>query len=457
MTNRHFGLLLGITAVLFTFQNCGRSGFDTISDELSLNGVNPNSKNTNPIAFDVGFDTISYNSCIPSVRSSPGYFTIKATAGGGRGGARLSPEFLATASSQLRPVLGNAEVLDVQYKELIEDTNPETELQAAFRSTTDLQATYLGTAIDGTWGKMDYLSHDSWLTPLVDSARRRGNQFVGYSARAPSNKSNFDFRFSQDFGNGADYWSGLLSIQGFRACVAQGCQGFGRFNLALGFSEPSNTKLIRGPAASTSAQLYAYGRGYQLQFGHPRDPTSTNVNQVFVDHGPRAVKGIVEYDLRTQNQILEGGAPTRWSCMEIPIMSPNQRGYAGAYQTSGTDDSGQALCNPMQGDYAKNNFAALNLAKVREILPAENWQLGYQNIAGGSRLCAIPVGFDCYPTESYQRFVNGSAQPHPYYVSYRPAQACINEENLAVELTKTGANALNRVCGQYVSVCTKQP
>jgi len=459
MTNRHLSLLFIIAAVIFTFQNCGRSGFDTSGDAtlLSVNGLNPNSKNTSPVAFDVGLDTIAYNSCVPSVRTAPGYFTVKATAGGIRGGVRLSPDFLTSANSQLRPILGNPTVLDVQYKELIEATNPDTELQAAFRATTDLQATYLGTAPDGILGRMDYLSHDSWLTPLVDSARNRENQFVSYSARAPSNKSRFDFKFSQDFGSGNDYWSGLLSIQGFRACVSQGCQGFGRFNLAVGFSERSNPRLIRGPAANNSAQVSAYGRGYQLQFGHPRDPTSNNVSQVFVDHGPRAVKGIIEYDLRTQNQILENGSPTGWSCTEIPIMSPNQRGYTGFFQTSGVDDNGQALCNPMQGDFVRNNFAALNIDKIRQILPPESWQLGYQNIAGGSRLCAIPIGFDCYPTESYQRFVNGVPTPHPYYVSYRPGQACINEENLAVELTKIGAEALNRVCGQYVSVCTKRP
>ncbi len=458
MTNRHFGLLLGITIVLFTFQNCGRTGFDTSEDEtlLSVNGVNPNLKNSNPVAFDVGLDTISYNSCVPSVRTAPGYFTIKGTASGARGGARLSPDFLTTSATQLRPILGNAEVLDVQYKELIEDMNEGIELQAAFRSTTDLQATYVGSAAEGIWGQMDFLSHDSWLTPLVESARRRGNQFVGYSSRAPSNKSKFNFSFNQDFGNGSDYFSGLLGIQGFRTCLSQGCQGFGRFNMAIGFSEPSNTKLIRGPASSTAAQLLAYGRGYQLQFGHPMDPTATNPNQVFTDHGPRAVKGIIEYDLRTQNQVLENGSPTRWSCSEIPIMSPNTRGAPADPQTSSRDQASigsPALCNPMSGDFARTNFSALNLAKIREILPPESWQIGYQVTSSGTRLCAIPVGFDCYPNEPYQN--SGGSVSYPYYVSYRPNQACVTEDNLAVSLM--GNNAFNRVCGHYISVCTKQP
>ncbi len=475
MTNRQFGLLLGLSLILFTFQNCGRSGFETAGEDdlLSVSGVTPTSKDSTPIAFEVGLDTIAYNSCVPSVRTTPGYSTIRATAGGARGGARLTPQFMASAASQLVPILGNPQVLDVQYKQLIETTNPGAEAQAAFRSISDLQAVYTGTAPDGIWGKMDYLSHDSWLTPLVDSARRQNNAFVGYSARAPSQSARFDFKFSQDFGSGTDYWSGLLGIQGFKSCVVNGCQGFGRFNLAVGFSEPSNKKLIRGPAANSAAQVYAYGRGYRLDFGHPRDPTSTNPNQVFTSHGARAVKGILEYDLRTQNPISDGATPNSWSCFEIPIMSPNNRGPTSDPQTSALDDvkgfvidpvtglpttqplPRQNLCNPMQGNFAVGNFTALRLEKVREILPAANWQLGFQNINGSSRLCAIPTGFDCYPTEAYQRFVNGVAQPYPYYVSYTPGEACINEENLAVELTKTGDAALDRVCGHYVSVCIK--
>lgn len=464
--------IASLAVIVSTFQNCGRSGFDTAGDDtlLSVSGVTPTSKDSTPVAFDVGLDAIAYNSCVPSVRGVNGYSTIRATAGGPKGGVRLTPEFLTSAASQLIPINGNAAVVDVQYKQLIESTNPDAELQAAFRSTTDLQATFTGTAPDGVWGKMDYLSHDSWLTPLVESGRRANNAFVGYSARAPSNKARFDFHFNQDFGNGSDYWSGLLGIQGFRACISQGCQGFGRFNLALGFSEPANKKLIRGPASNSSAQSLAYGRGYLFQFGAPANPD--NMSQVFVDHGTRAVKGIVEYDLRTQNPVVEAGVPTRWSCFEIPIMSPNQRGPATNPQTSALDDftidpqtmqqlPREPLCNPMQGNFAIQNFTALNLSKLRELIPSQNWQLGYQNVLNGAgqvatRLCAIPVGFDCYPNEPYQKFVNGQAQPYPYYVSYHPGEPCINEENLATELTKTGDQALDRVCGHYISVCTKQ-
>lgn len=464
MTNRQFGLLMGLSLILFTFQNCGRSGFETAGEDtlLSVSGVTPTSKDSTPIAFEVGLDAIAYNSCVPSVRTTPGYSTIRATAGGSRGGARLTPQFMASAASQLVPILGNPQVLDVQYKQLIETTNPGAEVQAAFRSISDLQATYTGTSIDGTWGKMDGLSHDSWLTPLVDSARRRGNAFVGYSARAPSSTARFDFNFSQDFGSGSDYWSGLLSIQGFKSCVVNGCQGFGRFNLAVGFSEPSNKKLIRGPTSNSAAQVYAFGRGYRLDFGHPRDPTSTNPNQVFMGHGARALKGIFEYDLKTQNLVSDGATPNSWSCFEIPIMSPNKRGARDFPQTSALDNrvgadpaSRQPLCNPMQGNLAVGNFTALRLEKVRELLPASSWQLGFQNINGGLRLCAIPTGFDCYPTEAYQKFEAGVARPYPYYVSYAPDEACINEENLATELTKTGDAALDRVCGHYISVCTK--
>lgn len=466
--------IAGLAIIVFTFQNCGRSGFETAGEDtlLSVSGVTPTSKQTSPVAFDVGLDAIAYNSCVPSNRQASGYATVRATASGPKGGARLTQDFLTSAAGQLIPILGNPDVLDIQYKQLLESIESGAEVQASFRSSTDLQATYTGTAPNGVFGQMDYLSHDSWLTPLVDSARRRGNAFTGYSARAPSNKARFDFSFSQDFGNGTDYFSGLLGIQGFRACVTQGCQGFGRFNLAVGFSEPSNPKLIRGPSAASAAQSLAYGRGYLFQFGPPKNPDNTS--QVFIDHGNRAVKGIVEYDLRTQNPVVENGQPTRWTCTEIPIMSPLPRGQPDNQQTSALSEityspqgvafPREPLCNPMSGNFAIGNFNnidGLNLAKVRELLPSHSWQLGYQNVLNGagqgvSRLCAIPVGFDCYPSEPYQRFVAGQPQPHPYYVSYFPGQPCINEENLATELTKTGTAALNRVCGHYISVCIKQ-
>ncbi|MFN9065797.1 MAG: hypothetical protein ACK5V3_01100, partial [Bdellovibrionales bacterium] len=250
----------------------------------------------------------------------------------------------------------------------------------------------------------------------------------------------------------------------------------------------SNPRLIRGPSSGSSAQVSAYGRGYQMVFGAPRNPD--NMSQVFADHGSRAVQAITEYDLRTQNPVIENGQPTRWSCTEIPIMSPNPRGRTENQQTSALSEivyvtetqidpitgepeqvqvalPREPLCNPMQGNFAisslntVNGIPGLTLAKLRELLPPQAWQLGFQNVLNGagqpvSRLCAIPSGFDCYPQEPYQRFVNGQPQPYPYYVSYFPGQPCINEENLAVELTKTGDAALDRVCGHYVSVCVKQ-
>ena len=64
MTNRQFGLLLGLSLILLTFQNCGRSGFETAGEDdlLSVSGVTPTSKDSTPIAFEVGLDTIGVES-----------------------------------------------------------------------------------------------------------------------------------------------------------------------------------------------------------------------------------------------------------------------------------------------------------------------------------------------------------------------------------------------------------
>lgn len=458
VNRRTIAVFAGISIILFSFQNCGRSGFQAFDDaellSASLTGTNPGGKASAPLAFEIGLDSIAYNSCVPNVKGAAGYFTLKATAAGNRGGVRLSNEFLSTAASTLRPVLGNSQVIDVQYKELIEKTNANLELQVALRSVTDMRAAYTGSVKGGVWGSFDYLTDDSWMTPLVASARRQSNAWVGYSNRAPSNKSRLDFSFNQDFAAN-DYWSSLLGTQAFRACTAQGCQGYGQFHIAVGFSEEQNRSLIKSPVAYTTAQTKAYGRGYQLQYGYPNN----NPNG-----GMRVVKAINEYDLATGTPIVEGAAPAQWKCLEIPIMSANQRGNASYPQTSSVDnrivdttDPSHFLCNPMSGGFAVQSYNQMNLAKIREILPPNQWQLGYQNVGGASRLCVVPIGMDCYPNENFPNFqINGNQLPYPYYVEYETSRRCINEDNMAAELTRADQSALNAVCAHYITVCTKQ-
>lgn len=441
MRRRLGALLLSTAILLFSFQNCGKSNFASTEGEdlLTSTGVDIN-KNTAPTAFEVGLDMIAYNSCVPNVKGASGYFTMRASAGGNRGGIRLDPAFLQSASSQLRPIFGNSEVIDIQYKELIAETNPGAEVQLALRSVTNYRAAFTGSSPKGVWGANDFIGDDSWLSPLVESARRKNNQWVAYSNRAPSSKSRLDFSFNQEFMS--DYWSNLVSAQSFRNCVNQGCQGLGNFVLAAGFSEPADKTQIRGPASNSQDQIYAYGRGYRLGFGYADGRP---------ENGMRVLDSVQEFNMATQNPVVENNATTNWTCTKIPIMSSVQRGPVDAPQTT------SQVCTPMDGTWAVNNFAALNLAKIREVLPSHQWQLGYQNRAGlPSRLCAVPVGFDCYPNEAYQNYqTNGSTLPYPYYVAYNN-EPCINEDNLGTELTKVGSAAMNRVCGHYITVCTKQ-
>lgn len=453
---RRLGVLLTSTAVLLlSFQNCGKSNFASSEGEdiLTSAGVDI-SKNTEPTAFEVGLDMISYNSCVPNTPGAAGHFTMKASAGGSRGGIRLDENFMQSASSMLRPIFGNSDVLDVQYKTLIEETNPEAEVQLALRSVTDYRAFYAGSSRDGIWGANDFIGDDSWLTPLVDSARRKNNAWVAYSNRAPSSKARLDFSFNQAFTT--DYWSNLLSAQAFRNCLNQGCDGYGNFVLAAGFSEPMDRKQIRGPAATSSDQIYAYGRGYRLGFGYPDSRP---------ENGMRVLDSVQEFNMATQNPIIENGATANWTCTKIPIMSSVQRGHPSYPQTSSyervaisdTETVDEPLCTPMNGSWAAMNFGTHKIDKIREVLPAHQWQLGTQTRPGQApRLCAVPVGFDCYPNVPYQKYLsNGTTQPYPYYVAYNN-EHCINEDNLGTELSKTGAAAPDHVCGHYITVCTKQ-
>jgi hypothetical protein len=488
---KRVALLAGIGGILLTFQNCGRSGFDTVDESAlmssSLIGTNPNGKASAPVAFDVALDAIAYNSCVPNMKSHPAYFTLRTSAGGTRGGVRMTSEFMQAAQSQLRPILGNSEVLDVQYKELIDVTNEGMEVQVALRSATDFRTVFNGASQTGIWGAMSYLSHDSWLTPLIQSARRGGNAFIPYSARAPSNQSRMDYSFNQEFPS-QNHWDSLIGASGFRSCVTQGCQGFGQFHIAVGFSEPGNRSVIRSPTAYSSTQSKAVGRGYQLQFGYPFNNPAL---------GLRVVKGVAEYNMANGQPVLEGNQPTGWSCVEIPIMSPNQRGLAirnqqpvprqtaaldpryddrAPGQPLGTNpqtglpipsDEAPAyyrnLCNPMTGSFGATLATQFNLAKIREILPPSQWQLGYQNVSGQSRLCAIPVGgLECYPTsEQYPNYnQQGQANPYPYYVDYYPPLSqediCINEDNAQTLLSQQGQQGVDSVCAHYITICTKQ-
>ncbi len=458
MSRRLAVLLTGIALILFSFQNCGRSGFQTYSEDALLSssvaGLSPGGTASAPIAYDVGLDTIAYNSCVPSVKGSSNYFTLRASAGGTKGGVRLTSDFMSSAASTLKPILGNPDVLDVQYKELIEKTNAGLEAQVALRSVSDLRAAYTGAVQNGIWGTFDYLVDDAWMTPIVDSARRKNNAWVGYSAQAPQGANRLDFNFSQDF-PASDYWSSMLNAQQFRTCVVQGCQNYGQFNIAVGFSEPSSNTLIRSPASYTNAQTKAYGRGYQLHFGYPSNIAGT---------GLRVVKGITEYNMVDNTQVVENNAATQWSCMEIPIMSSMQRGSSTQPQTSSVDnrfattDANHYLCNPMTGNFAASIYNQVNLAKIREILPPSQWQLGYQNFAGTTRLCVVPIGMDCYPTaETFPNYNStGQSNPYPYYVEYDPTRSCINEDNMATQLTRTDTGAWSGVCAHYVTICTKQ-
>jgi len=446
--------------VVFFFQNCGQSTFEMNDDQgiISSNAASV-TRNTAPVAFEVGLDSITYNSCVPNNRGAGGLFTLQISAGGTRGGVRLTPSFLQTAQSQLTPILGNAQVLDVQYKQLLEQTNPNIEFQVALRSSTDYRAYFDASPNSAPWGRMDYLSHDSWLTPLVESARRNNNQFVPYSPRAPSMQpriqSRIDYSFLQN-APAADYWSGLASAGNFRVCLAQGCSNTGRFAIAAGFSEAGNPNVIRGPTAVTnSAQTSAYGRGYFLQFGYPDNRPEA---------GLRVVKGIQEFNMQNQQPVSDtvNGPANAWDCTEIPIMSSLPRGPANNQQTAEFDQADAAgaraaLCNPMRGDFAVQNFTALRLAKIREILPPQHWRLGYQVTPAGTRLCAVPVGFDCYPNEPFQNFnaQTGQSQPFPFLVAYTPGVSCLNEDNFQAALANVG-NQISRVCGHYITVCLKR-
>ncbi|MFP5520564.1 MAG: hypothetical protein ACLGGX_11715 [Bdellovibrionia bacterium] len=429
---RRLGLTLVGLSLLVSFQNCSQSGFETdeglVSEEaasesettpaLSTMNVDKYGRtiakklDAMPLAYSVGFNQITYNSCSgKSIASKAGMFSLKFGAYGS-GGLRVSQEARNYYMDQnnFRPIAPATELTLGQKKNYLYDSplNRDLVLQMAWRTKDRPGWLRSSKPVAGK----DYkdltmnLSDDRMLDPLVKSDQSWVRHFPFATETKFRNLEGFLF-YNDSEGNAEFFRDDLQS-----GMSTDGTQGM----VAFAFRKETGDPQIPLMVNENSNGDKAYGVGYTFGFGSygtiPNNPTNI-------------MKTIDEIDLNT------GGATGAvWSCPNSLVFKIVRR------------EDAAANCPTESFSAAADVVHRQNLAIVRNQLPAGLWDV---NI---SRRCVVPKGFECYPNETRNGAVVG--------VNYSGnSQECFQAHKPASHYSAANPGAVLNYCAQHISICLR--
>ncbi|RYZ89838.1 MAG: hypothetical protein EOP06_08740 [Proteobacteria bacterium] len=403
-------VIAGGGVLIFSFQNCGKAGFDDALDTTSIGTVDAKSASA-PFAYDASFDQITYNSCANTGASNkPGFFSFRAGSYVGAG-VNVRPEFFTYAKSNLKPAYPATEITVEQYKAFAAGTpeNSEATLQLSLRTrgapnqllTAGGAAPILG--YDFVNLMMD-LTDDRMLEPVFRSMGASVN-FFPLASTVTQRVMEGSISYNKDIGMAHSVRNELIN---------------GRM-LALTYTAFRGAPYgARAPANNSDATV-AYGRGYIMNFSTEIAPYTILLNgnpavQPDIYNPNNTLVGIQEVNLE-QPSVSTGAA---WNC-------PQARRYV----IMRVQDA--AACPADSYDrLADANYRA-ELEVARRHLRPDQWDISVD------RRCAVPKSGSCY--------MNNSGVEEA--VEYNQANQCY----YGVTGVPT-RNVTNR-CAEYISICNK--
>lgn len=417
-TFRLVSLACASLALMMSFQNCGKAGFDGAQMEENFAS---SLKSGLPFAFEASFDQVSYNSCFGAgLSAKPGFFTLQAGAYD-TGGVKITPDFkvFAKTSGVIRPEYPATEVTDDQVKVALaqSDTNVETVPQMALRSRSNVQQVRTPGGSSPTIGfdiisMLDDLTDDRWMDPLV-----RQTAVTSFFNLAPEAKRRFEAKVSYNNDEAmAQFLRDDLSTSGM---------------MALTFKQRSDlggAQAARSPSATDSR--VAYGKGYFMTFEKGISPYTRLYGQAnpqpHLLNPNNLLTQIQEVDLKNPS-VVTG----TWTCPEVRRYLVVRLADKAAYCPP---DPYSAMLTGANGMSAADYRREYEI--IRRHLKPEYWDVSV------TLRCAVPKDGNCYPNE----VLNGQ----PVAIEYDQTQPCFQ----ALPDVQYSSVPTKR-CAQYVSVCTR--
>lgn len=269
--------LAGGVAVSLLFQNCGKAGFESVSEETSLDLNAPSATGQDlgagAFAFDSRLDQITYMSCPnpTTATAANGYFIFKAGSYApwvfngvnyGGGGTRLNSNFYNWAAASLKPVYPNTSVTHQQMRKFISEDGRTQGAQLQFGfidreypSQPPFGGFQAGTHIVDVTGS---LTDERWSYGLLPDSGYVAGTYSRFFPLAPLEGGSLV--------ESQLYAGGGVTSENIRQLVTK--DNFSRGN-SIGTSMLSLTyKSLNGegwkPRMPSSTQVY--GKGYQFTF-----------------------------------------------------------------------------------------------------------------------------------------------------------------------------------------------
>lgn len=414
--------------LLISFQNCSQNGFETEDALLAgesaggLDSANTSKYGTDvasklaamPIAYRVGFDYVSYNSCSGAdLAQRPNAFSFKfgAFESGGLALSTQARDYL-NDTSNFRPVAPATQLSLAQKKAYIYDSqiNRDLALQLAWR--TKGQPGWLRN--NSPVVNKDYkdvtmnLSDDRILDPIAKNDVSWSRHFpFAPDVRQRRLESTF---FYNETSAVAEFLRNDLEF----GASADGSQGMLAFAFRKTDQDPKVPMMLNDNVDGSSA----YGVGFTFSFVTQPEAVANGIT-----NNPRNIlAGINELDLATGNS-----TGSTWSCPSTLRLKIVRK------------DDAATVCPADPPASLSDPAYRAQLRKIRNILPASDWDVSVLYA------CAVPKNYECYPREVR----SGTVIP----VEYNATRECFQAHKPSSHYINPGA-ALN-YCTQYVTICQR--
>ena len=423
-------ILFGAPILLFSFQNCGKAGFETNGEDLASTDENAAGETDTtaefgkiPFAFDASINQLTYMSCAANnnpqacphgascgaenLSNRDAFFTFRVGAYDDltsysnsvyrSAGIKFTDAFLNYVKDVSRvPGMTAGSMTPEQAFSVLDSSeeNKDARIMFSIRAVNATRTSIITQAapqegIDFAYA-LTPLTEAQVAVPLAQQTNKYTN-FFAMNSMSPDTRSlegslyfNFDLTTLKNLVTNMQYNALTLTYTGTADELNAGMH------------------VARAPTSLPNSEMQkAYGRKYSIGF----EPSFN------ADKNP-VPNGITEFDLLQNKQITD----VNWDCLSIP-----------KYVIVRPEDSN--LCPPMSLNELADPRNKFEMEVMRRHLKSENW------IVNTARKCMVPKSGSCYKTYSA---LNGAT---PITVDYTNA-------NCGLTTSKD--------CPHYVKVCLRK-
>ncbi len=391
--------ILAIVAVLFSFQNCGKAGFDSVNDgSNSDQAVDPKVAGA-PFPYEISLNQISYMSCPTAGQKKGPFYSFRASSSGSTGGIRLTTNFVDYVDLKF----GKGQTATATVIQSILQTAPISENANPIITLTHFDHIIETPSTDQE--QISYLSGPFSTTAYARTLAETKSDWISY------------FPYAQDTqrGNifGKPFLGSLYHSLGddgntFRLDIEN------QFYLAALFAESKDNNgsisgmLLKRPSETDVA--LAYGKGYRLQFEQPNGRFPGNVHNPILNISDECDMSVNPHNCNYANFV----------CLSYKIIRKSDRDF----MRPGAD------C-PIE------QYAAIHreeLAMIRRHLPADEWEVNT------TLRCVVPI---------QQETDVGSCYLSDTFDSAKPAT------QIQYDYQNNACGGVNRECPQFVTFCSR--